>query len=112
VPGERTREVTLDPGATTDTPVRNKGQAEACPDRTRAIPCIVTATTGQCRCGCCQTCCSLAAAAVIIGTVSVILSLAGLELGNRIGTKVGERGEGLGGLVLFAVGTAIASGVL
>ena len=55
---------------------------------------------------------NLAAAAVIIGAVSVTLSLAGLELGDRLGTKVGERGELLGGLVLIAVGIAIASGIL
>jgi len=47
VPGARTRHVTLDPGASADTPVRIKGQAEACPDRTRAIPCTVRAVTGQ-----------------------------------------------------------------
>jgi hypothetical protein len=34
--------------------------------------------------------------------------LIGLELGNRIGTKTGERGELLGGLVLIAVGIAVA----
>ena len=55
---------------------------------------------------------NLATAAVIIGAVSVTLSLAGLELGHRLGTKVGERGELLGGLVLIAVGIAIASGIL
>ncbi|MBV9205719.1 MAG: manganese efflux pump [Actinobacteria bacterium] len=55
---------------------------------------------------------NLAAAAVIIGTVSITLSLAGLELGDRLGTKVGERGELIGGLVLIAVGIAIASGIL
>jgi putative Mn2+ efflux pump MntP len=55
---------------------------------------------------------SLAAAAVIIGAVSVTLSLIGLELGNRIGAKTGERGELLGGLVLIGVGAAIATGVL
>lgn len=55
---------------------------------------------------------NLAVAAVIIGAVSVTLSLAGLELGDRLGTKVGERGELIGGLVLIAVGIAIASGVL
>jgi manganese efflux pump family protein len=55
---------------------------------------------------------SLTVAAVIIGAVSVTLSLAGLELGERLGTKVGERGELIGGLVLIAVGIAIASGVL
>jgi manganese efflux pump family protein len=44
--------------------------------------------------------------------VSVTLSLIGLELGDRLGTKTGERGELLGGLVLIAVGIAIASGIL
>jgi putative Mn2+ efflux pump MntP len=55
---------------------------------------------------------NLAAAAAIIGAVSVILTLAGLELGDRLGTKTGERGELIGGLVLIAVGIAIASGIL
>jgi manganese efflux pump family protein len=55
---------------------------------------------------------SLVLAAVIIGAVSVTLSLIGLELGSRIGTKTGERGELLGGLVLIGVGVAIAAGVL
>jgi len=55
---------------------------------------------------------NLAIAAVIIGAVSVSLSLIGLELGNRIGTKTGERGELLGGLVLIAVGIAVATGIL
>jgi manganese efflux pump family protein len=54
---------------------------------------------------------NLAAAAVIIGVVSVTLSLAGLELGDRLGTKTGDRGELLGGLVLIAVGIAVAAGV-
>jgi manganese efflux pump family protein len=55
---------------------------------------------------------NFAAAAVIIGAVSVILSLAGLELGDRLSTQVGGLGEVIGGLVLIAVGTAIASGAL
>jgi manganese efflux pump family protein len=55
---------------------------------------------------------SLAVAAVIIGAVSVTLSLIGLEVGNRIGVKTAERGELLGGLVLIGVGVAIATGVL
>jgi manganese efflux pump family protein len=54
----------------------------------------------------------VAVAAVIIGAVSITMSLAGLELGNRLGARTGERGELLGGLVLIAVGTAIASGIL
>jgi putative Mn2+ efflux pump MntP len=55
---------------------------------------------------------SLLLAAVTIGAVSVSLSLAGLELGHRLGTKTGENGEILGGLVLIAVGIAIATGAL
>jgi hypothetical protein len=35
----------LIPETSTDTPVRTKGQAGACPDRTRAIPCTVQAAT-------------------------------------------------------------------
>jgi Putative manganese efflux pump len=51
-------------------------------------------------------------AAVIIGAVSGTLSLIELELGSRIGTKTGERGELLGGLVLIGVGIIVATGVL
>ena len=50
--------------------------------------------------------------AIIIGAVSVTLSLAGLEPGDRLGTNVGERGELIGGLVLIAVGIAVANGIL
>lgn len=55
---------------------------------------------------------SLVPAVALIGSVSVALSLVGLELGARIGTKVGERGELLGGLLLIGVGIAIAAGAL
>lgn len=54
---------------------------------------------------------NLAVAAVIIGAVSVALSLAGLELGGRLSATAGERGELLGGLVLIGVGIAVASGI-
>jgi manganese efflux pump family protein len=54
----------------------------------------------------------LAVAAITIGVVSVTMSLLGLELGDRLGTRTGERGELLGGLVLIAVGVAVASGIL
>jgi len=50
--------------------------------------------------------------AIVIGTVSVVLSLIGLELGARIGTWAGARGEQLAGLMLISVGIAIASGAL
>jgi manganese efflux pump family protein len=55
---------------------------------------------------------SLALAAIIIGAVSVTLSLAGLQLGTMLGARTGERGELLGGLVLIAVGAAIAAGII
>lgn len=55
---------------------------------------------------------SVAVAALVIGAVSVALALTGLELGRRLGTRTGERGEVLGGLVLIGVGVAIAAGVL
>jgi len=55
---------------------------------------------------------NLAAAAVVIGVVSVTMSLLGLELGSRLGTRTGDRGELVGGVVLIGVGVAIASGAL
>jgi manganese efflux pump family protein len=55
---------------------------------------------------------SLPVAAVVIGAVSVALSLLGLELGARIGASLGRRGEILGGLVLISVGAAIAAGLI
>jgi putative Mn2+ efflux pump MntP len=54
----------------------------------------------------------LAVAAITIGAVSVTMSLLGLELGERLGTRTGGRGELIGGLVLIAVGVAVASGIL
>ena len=38
---------------------------------------------------------SLALAAILIGVVSVAMSLIGLELGNRIGVRAGDRGESM-----------------
>ena len=55
---------------------------------------------------------SLPLAAAVIGTVSVLMSLAGLELGARIGRRAGQRGELLGGMVLIGVGAAIGAGVI
>ena len=55
---------------------------------------------------------NLAVAAVVIGVVSVALSLLGLELGSRIGTRIGDRGELVGGIVLIGVGIAIATGLI
>ncbi len=55
---------------------------------------------------------SLLLAAIVIGAVSVALSLIGLELGSRLGAKTGERGELISGLILIGVGVAIAAGTL
>jgi putative Mn2+ efflux pump MntP len=52
----------------------------------------------------------LALAAVVFGVVSVAMSLAGLELGARIGAATGDRSELIASAVLIAVGTAIAAG--
>jgi manganese efflux pump family protein len=51
-------------------------------------------------------------AAATIGVISVAMSLIGLELGNRLGSRVEEWSEELGGAVLIGVGVAIASGLL
>ena len=55
---------------------------------------------------------ALLTAAVLIGAVSVTMALAGLELGRLLGTKIGERGEALGGIVLVIVGIVLATGLL
>lgn len=55
---------------------------------------------------------SFTVAAIVIGAVSVALSLLGLEIGARIGTRAGDRGEIIGGVVLIGVGIAIAAGVI
>ncbi len=55
---------------------------------------------------------SILLGALVIGVVSVGLSLIGLELGARIGDKAGERGEQLAGLMLISVGVAIATGAI
>jgi manganese efflux pump family protein len=54
---------------------------------------------------------ALLLAVVVIGAVSVTLSLLGLELGARLGASTGNRGEQLSGLILIAVGIALACGV-
>jgi len=48
----------------------------------------------------------------LIGAVSVIMSLAGLELGGLLGRWVGERSEQMSGVILILVGAAIAGGAL
>jgi manganese efflux pump family protein len=51
-------------------------------------------------------------AAATMGVISVALSLIGLELGSRLGTRVEAWSEELGGAVLILVGLAIAIGLL
>ncbi|HTZ91983.1 MAG TPA: manganese efflux pump [Streptosporangiaceae bacterium] len=55
---------------------------------------------------------SIAIGVIVIGAVSVAMSLVGLELGAGIGKWAGRRGEQLAGLMLISVGIAIASGAL
>ena len=50
-------------------------------------------------------------AAAIIAAVSVGMSMVGLELGDRLGGKVGEWSEEIGAGVLVLVGVAIAAGL-
>jgi putative Mn2+ efflux pump MntP len=50
--------------------------------------------------------------AILIGAVSVTMSLAGLELGGLLGRWAGQRSEQLSGLILILVGAAIAGGAL
>ena len=55
---------------------------------------------------------SVLAGVAVFGGVSVLMSLAGLEFGARIGRRAGERGKLIGGAILVGVGTAIGFGVL
>jgi putative Mn2+ efflux pump MntP len=48
----------------------------------------------------------------VIASVSVGLSLAGLELGARLGARAGRRSELLSGIVLIGVGLAVLTKVL
>ena len=54
----------------------------------------------------------LAVAAPVFGVVSVIMSLAGLELGARIGAAAGKHSELIAGAMLVGVGAAMAVGVI
>ena len=51
-------------------------------------------------------------AAVVIAFLSVALSFVGLELGNRVGERLGQRSELVGGVMLVGIGVAIGTGVL
>lgn len=54
---------------------------------------------------------NLVIAAGIFGVVSVVLSLLGLELGDRLGAGASRRGELFGAVILLGVGVAILAGV-
>jgi putative Mn2+ efflux pump MntP len=51
-------------------------------------------------------------AAVLMAAVSVAMSLVGLELGHRLGQRVEEWSEEIGGSVLILVGVALGAGLL
>jgi manganese efflux pump family protein len=53
----------------------------------------------------------LAVAATVFGVVSVVMSLAGLELGAALGAGASERCELVASVMLIAVGSAVAAGV-
>jgi putative Mn2+ efflux pump MntP len=52
----------------------------------------------------------IAIGAIVIGAVSVVMSLAGLELGGLVGRWAGRRTEQMSGMILILVGAAIAGG--
>ena len=54
----------------------------------------------------------IVAGAILIGAVSVAMSLAGLELGGMLGRWAGRRSEQMSGVILILVGAAIAGGAL
>jgi putative Mn2+ efflux pump MntP len=55
---------------------------------------------------------NLVVAALAMGIVSVAMSLAGLELGARLGERVEGYAEEIGGAILVLVGIALAVGIL
>ena len=55
---------------------------------------------------------NIALAAVMMGLVSVAMSLVGLELGHRLGERVEKWSDEIGGAVLIGVGVALAIGLL
>jgi putative Mn2+ efflux pump MntP len=54
----------------------------------------------------------IAFGAILIGAVSVAMSLVGLELGGLLGRWAGQRSEQMSGVILILVGAAIAGGAL
>ena len=53
----------------------------------------------------------LAVAATVFGVVSVVMSLAGLELGAALGAGASDRCELVASVMLIAIGSAVAAGV-
>lgn len=53
----------------------------------------------------------LAVAATVFGVVSVVMSLAGLELGAMLGAGASDRCELAASVMLIAIGSAVAAGV-
>jgi putative Mn2+ efflux pump MntP len=54
----------------------------------------------------------LVVAAITIAVISVALSLLGLEIGGRLGARLGRRSDLAGGAVLIIVGVSIGVGLL
>jgi putative Mn2+ efflux pump MntP len=48
------------------------------------------------------------AACAVIGAVTLLMSMAGLAVGKRVGARVGVMGERLGGLVLVSLAVLVA----
>lgn len=55
---------------------------------------------------------SLAEAAAVMASVSVGLSLVGLEIGSRLGSRAGQYSEEIGGGVLIVVGALVLTRVI
>lgn len=51
-------------------------------------------------------------AALVIGGLSVALTLAGLELGDRVGGRLRQRSELVSGIALVGIGVVVASGLI
>jgi len=54
----------------------------------------------------------IAEGTILIGAISVAMSLVGLELGGLLGKWAGHRSEQMSGLILILIGVAIAGGAL
>jgi putative Mn2+ efflux pump MntP len=54
----------------------------------------------------------VAVAVTVFGVATVVMSMIGLEVGARVGTAAGDRGEILAGIVLICVGIAMAAALL